>query len=344
MALKHPSGALRVFVHHKGQGVAGSLVRADWIAGLLPTQSTGPDGFTIFPHLLIGDYDISVTDARYLVPAQVRATIRPGRTEELSLELAKGGTLQVLVLDDGARPLSGAFLTLSDVNGGAFSSLVGTTDSSGRYTTSGLPPGEYALHIRHDHFRWKRIKAISISGPESQVDITANLERGNSVSGRVLDHSGNPIGYARVGAYDVSDGGNASGECDRDGCFTVMGIGSGPVSLTAWASGYIHSPSTPPIPADSIGVEIRLAEEHQIVVLIECDPMPEAVACEVSGTVMDLGGGFPVTDGQIKVDGLPPGEYHIKVDVPGYETLDRPTVTLPPGTAATTTRVRLRLM
>lgn len=342
MALKHPSGALKVFVHYKGQGVAGISVCADWTGGH-PMQSTGPEGFAVFSHLLVGDYDVFVTDDRYLVPTKVRTTIRPGRTEELSLELAKGGTLRVLALDGDSAPVEGAIVRVLDAKRGVFSVLSGLTNLSGRYTTSGLSPGEYSLEICRDRFRRKRIEAVSILSSESQVDITAKLERGNSIAGRVLDSSGSPIAYARVAAYDGPGTNEASGECDQYGRFTVMGIGPGPVSLMAWASGYLHSQFTPPIPANSQGVEIRLMEEQQIIVLIECDPMPEAVGCEVSGTVIDLGGGFPVTDGKIKVNGLPPGEYHIEVNVPGYETLDRPTVTLPPGTATTTTRVRLRL-
>jgi hypothetical protein len=252
-----------------------------------------------------------------------------------------------LALDGDARPVSGAIVKLSDAKdakGRAFGDFVGVTDSSGRYTTSGLSLGEYSLEIRRDQFRRKRIEAISISSPDSQVDITANLERGNSVSGRVLDRSGNPIAYARVDAYDGPGASEASGECDRDGCFTVMGVGPGPVSLMAWASGYVHSVHPHPIPANSQGVELRLTEGHQIVVLIECDPMPEAVGGEVSGTAIDLGLGVPVTDGKIEIGGLRPGEYHIKLEVPGYETLDRPTVTVHPGDPSTTTRVRLRLV
>jgi hypothetical protein len=174
------------------------------------------------------------------------------------------------------------------------------------------------------------------------LEFTVTLEGGHSISGRVLDDLGASVPEATIHALDLSSGDSQQAQCDSEGNFTLSGLGTNPVHLAAHARGYLRSTTSAIVP-NSKGIDIRLREGHMVTISIECASLPETVHYELSGPSTQWGASG-LTDGRIKIEGVSAGEHQVKVKVPGYETLDQPSISVPPGPGSTDVRVRLRLL
>lgn len=179
-------------------------------------------------------------------------------------------SLDVLVVDDGGRPVPRAIARIADPDRSPWSSTEahGNTDEAGRVTLSGGRIGARSLAIddsAHGFAPWNA--PIELVPGRSQLRVA--LARGLEIRGRVTDLEGRPLGdpaiaaasrgwggsvQVQVHARDGGDGPDA--HVEPDGTFRVSGLSAGSWRLRIFAPG--RSPARLEVDAGTTGLEIAL--------------------------------------------------------------------------------------
>jgi hypothetical protein len=136
-ALQSNPGAVSGTVSDAGtaQPIGGALI-SDSVSGL--TATTSSTGQYTLANLAEGSHSLSVTASGYVSQSKT-VSVAAGSTtnQNFTLSLAPGGITGTISNAGNNQPIGGA--TVSD---GAIST---TTDATGRYTFSGVPPGTYTV-------------------------------------------------------------------------------------------------------------------------------------------------------------------------------------------------------
>ena len=156
----------------------------------------------------------------------------------IDAQLSQGTEVAGQVTDTSGNPIAGIAVNVNSVDGG--SSVGARTDASGKYRTSGLPPGTYRVQFRDGSSpaTWASqfwsgrstptaATVLTVSGSDILMDhIDATLVPGATVTGRVTS-AGSPVGNVCVSAEaDATDGtdwldGATTGP---DGTYAISGL------------------------------------------------------------------------------------------------------------------------
>jgi len=130
-----------------------------------------------------------------------------------------------------------------------------TTDEAGRFEMTGLPAGRYMVTVR--------AQAPLLSPPTQSIQlatggtaaVTFRIDRGGVITGRVLDHEGDPILHAQVSALQrrnfggprrlVSTAMGASTSTDDQGQFRLYGLPPGEYYVSAAYTTTLRVPDPP---------------------------------------------------------------------------------------------------
>ena len=146
-------------------------------------------------------------------------------------------------------------------------------------------------------------------------------ERGGVVSGVVVDEiTGLPIGGARVGIGLVTElKSSASTKTDLEGKFWLADVRSGRYWIDSSAAGYVkiagYQLEGPEVDVPASGnahpVTVRLTPEASIGGLLITDTGAPIISSRIEADPSDI---HTTSDelGQFRLDGLPPGEYHLR--------------------------------
>ncbi|MBK36192.1 MAG: hypothetical protein CME26_11780 [Gemmatimonadetes bacterium] len=90
-------------------------------------------------------------------------------------------------------------------------------DPEGRFEVDDLAPGSYTVEVIASGYTGQRVEAEVLSGP-AQKEIVISLEEGLSVTGEVLDRSGQPVAGANIFllARESAAGGEPRGDRERE--------------------------------------------------------------------------------------------------------------------------------
>jgi hypothetical protein len=134
---------------------------------------------------------------------------------------------------------------------GAWASAVPVSSKDGTFTVRDLPPREYRLTIRGPGFTERALPPITVRSGETADAGAITVEKGRSISGRVVDADGRPVEGATVVAGAIVWGTGSSptapagmggppgsgltktATTDARGEFTVIGVGRGARHLVA---------------------------------------------------------------------------------------------------------------
>ena len=197
-----------------------------------------------------------------LLPASIEVSVAP-RTDKtgVDLSLAAGGiTVGGTVSDIGGGPIADARVTIRP--GGleildSSAELVAITGDDGRYRMT-LPADSWHATAAHDDYASEDRAFVVRTSP---VTLDFTLTPGGTVRGTVIARdTGKPVGGARV----IAGGGHGGRDDDipgiggvptaDDGTFTLRGLGSGALSLSATGRGY--SSTDPTVVEVGIGEEV----------------------------------------------------------------------------------------
>ena len=177
-----------------------------------------------------------------------------GDATGIDFNLDPAGNISGYVRDSSGNGLSGlhVYVRSDACNGIQYSQA--NTDGNGYYLISGIPEGNVYVYAcpecNNQNFvgEWYNggsgIKdcngATGVAVEENQVtaDINFNLQEGATVSGRVLDNSGNPVSGLWVHAHDQGCGGVWLGgsRTDSNGYYSIYGVAPGNVYVQACAN------------------------------------------------------------------------------------------------------------
>lgn len=135
---------------------------------------------------------IALLGASQQTPSQSTKSTAPG-----------SGAITGLVLDDNGQPVVGAQIILDKIGVRNLMQFI-NTDDAGRFKTSGLAPGLYAMEIHWPGY------VLSPDGTQPGIHragehLTVNLIKGGVITGRVTDTTGEPIVSATVIAHRTHD-------------------------------------------------------------------------------------------------------------------------------------------
>lgn len=275
------------------------------------------------------------------------AVIASRSTTGINAALVKGGSISGKVTES----LAGA--NIYSVYVSAFDSRTGSwvnstfTDSSGIYTISGLPTGDYNIHFSEYGQgyldKWFNNKTdmtcsdtVHITQPEIKTGIDAVMVKGGSVSGTVTDHdTGEGLGYVVVYMQDTDSHRAYSTSTNPDGSYSLKGLQHGVYNVHFHRMGYTSLWYSLPTDADKpskititpsldlTGINAAMIKGLNITGRVTEKSSGEALegvsvsAFEQSGTSE---GNYAYTDstGEYTLSGLKTGTYAITFNKDGY--------------------------
>jgi hypothetical protein len=195
------------------------------------------------------------------------------------LELSEARLTGVVVRQEDGTPLPDVLLMLTSKSGAEGPPLRGRSSAEGRFGM-GAEPGEYLLRAEVlGRVPATRMVELSVDGA---TDLRLEMSRGESISGRLLDGNGRPVGEREVFAFGA-DGFERS-VTRRDGSFGIEGLGAGPYALSAGSAyaGFAIRPAIRPGP-EPVVLQLQAGARLSLRVLTaDGQPVPEAVASVVS--------------------------------------------------------------
>jgi len=386
--LRAAVGAQGRVVDGNGAGVAGVPVwsweipgvtgyprrsRAAWrpdllMRPLLPLAVSGPDGRFGASGLAPGLQRFTAIKAGLPPADSDPVDAAPGAVVPVTLTLAQGAWLSLLVRDPGGVPIAGATVRAWPVpawqrDQGAFSRRMAgrmvepaaevASDGEGRVRLAPLATGAVALELKAPGYVRRTLDAtVAREGTDLGVQV---LEPGVEVLGRVVDEAGNGVGELDVLEEDMP--GIAFGEpvakSDAGGQFTIPDQPhGGELRLMARGEGWVPVATVAVAVPPEAPLELRVRRARKLAgrVVDERDGEPVAgarvwVSKEVrraSGMSMaSVGGGESGEDGTFEVGDLGAGGYVVGVQAAGFARAEVE-VTLPEDEAPRPVTVVLR--
>jgi hypothetical protein len=230
------------------------------------------------------------------------------------------GTVSGRVVDEHNRPLGTATVTLYST--GVLQALRQTrTTSDGAFELLGLPIAQtFQLSAEASGFRTKRIE-VRLDQPGAALERTLTLRTGQTLTGHVVDNTGNPV----VGAHvDSSDDASPSASSDETGSFALQGLPNEPVNVFVRAEGFATLHLRHVTPGQNA---LKLTLERPAVVQGKVQ-IPNTVA-EILVSACHFDDAFKKElcvarqllrqpNDQYRLEGLPSGRYDLVVSAAGY--------------------------
>ena len=305
------------------QPITGATVIVDILQGniLVAQTLTDNNGFYSIPNLGEGNYVIKASATHFQTATQ-GIVVRSGQVTVANFTLAANpGSLTGVISDAStALGIAGVQVTVfsGPVNVGAAS-----TDSSGTYLISGLPPGSYTLSASIDTYQ----SALTTATVSSNVTTTANIalqSNPGTLSGIITDNQGALLVGAiiNVSANGVSI---ASAVSSGNGTYQISGLPPGTYIVTVTGAGY---------QTVAIGVTVQSGQVVTQNILLAPNPG------QIHGNVLDDNTELPIANavvqllhnnvivttvlsdaqGEFLIQNLSPGTYLVRISAAGYQT------------------------
>ena len=364
-----PAGAKVEFIamHFSGDGAESG--------GGNRTTRVGPDS-TFELRGVPGDRTawLSVEPERFVAVFQSDLGLKSGKRKDLEIALTLGGRASGRVVDESGAGIAGARLELDpEHEASGFFGGFGTRDrgtnagEDGSFSMFGIHPGKARILARKDGYVTARTDSIAFADGTVQAGLSITLSRGHHVAGKVSWPDGSPAAGAAVqvaGKEEAPERGQLalspedlvpkSATTDKDGRFTIFGLGPGQVAVTAKAHRAVGEKAPGEnLPAWTAEVAVVAADSEDVALVLrepvglagrvvddqaapvksfavtaspaqEDDAMPGVSAQIALKTTT-----FEAADGTFFLNGLQPGKWKIAVTAKGYVQLDRPTVDVP---------------
>jgi protocatechuate 3,4-dioxygenase beta subunit len=177
--------------------------------------------------------------------------VQAGQHVDLELVLIHGATVRGQVVDPSGAPIGGASIRAEDETGiveeiFGESRLDVQSDTDGRFVLRALPPGAWTIVGRADGFLEARSERLELADRQGTDGLELVLERGMSISGRVLWPEGQPAPAAKVSLHIPLDPSGAGAlwldpvirevAADAKGEFQISGLADANYRLHAVAS------------------------------------------------------------------------------------------------------------
>ena len=287
----------------------------------------------------------------YSCSSATQVTVASGlTTPNIDFQLDSGGWISGTVFKaDGITPITDADIRVFAYEGPVCEQQFadGTATSNGNYTIAGLPAGFYHVQAFRESganylSEWFNSSTSSVDctdadavqvwvGVETQ-NINFQLDSGGSITGRLVDESGQPLGNVQV-QYDSSDtiGGWFQDWSDPvDGTFTLSGLGSRGGQITIFSdpgrylAGFRRVYYLAPGENKDIGA-LKVQKGAVISGMVAKDGVP------LEDFELSVGAKLTLAEVDTAADGsfsfvLPPGEFTVNSDMDSFTTVPQKVV------------------
>jgi hypothetical protein len=141
-------------------------------------------------------------------PAPLRRVVTltaPTAQAGFDAALIRGGTISGLVTTPDGAPISGASVSVHDVDDTM--SIHGFTADDGTYAIGGLPSGRYTLTVGHYSYQGRALPdQVTVTAPNTTMLPTTVLTSGGAISGKVVGPDGAPVEGVYVLVVDAATG------------------------------------------------------------------------------------------------------------------------------------------
>ena len=321
--------------------IAGATVRVR-TAGVDRSVATGPNGTFEIPGLPPGKVTVDVTHPEYAGEILSPLALEGGVTKEIEVQLTKGVTLELTVLDmeeedeNGEEvPVAGATVTALRIADDGY--VIGTSDEKGKVVFEGLPPGDYYVNGIAEGFLALGEERVKVRvNPRGKVEYDVYLERAVYCTLLVVDDRDVPIAGASVMTSDPDEEFHAKisrevGRTDRDGKFRFAFDFDGMRAVVyVMKESYAVGIVTPDDPYEPETIRVVLPKARIVKGRVTDEtgrPVPGAkIYLEVMGDdadAEDLAATlYTDSNGEYRWNFLPPGEVWLEVEKEGYESGD----------------------
>jgi Carboxypeptidase regulatory-like domain len=267
----------------------------------------------------------------------------PGRTSGINAVLSPASSIGGVVTGKSGKPLAGVCVNAvspKDAASGAGTIASGEfgvpiTNSRGAYTIPGLAAGRYdvefspcngALRYEEQWYRGKTSPSsatvVKVTAGKKTAGIDARLTIGGTISGRVVNASGQPLRNVCVFAFDAVLGNGAGAVTSKAGTYTFGGLPSGSYAVN-FSPCYgknlisVNGHAVVKAPHATTGVNATLRPGGSIAGVVTAAGTPVANSCvEAVSSDPNNPGGFGGTnpDGSYRATGLAAGAYQVYFD------------------------------
>lgn len=185
-----------------------------------------------------GTQTVTAKASGYL-PLSSTVTVNGG-TSTLNFQLSTAGILNVTVVDSTGKAVSGAQVSIS--GGQIATSLSGTTNASGVYSSNWIPIGNYTVTSGS-------VGESATVTTGKTTTITLTQQSGGPGTGTIAGAVTNSSGAALAGA--TVSGGGVTATTQADGTYTLANVTAGTETVTAAFTGYQTSSQTVTVTANA---------------------------------------------------------------------------------------------
>ncbi|HWM94206.1 MAG TPA: carboxypeptidase-like regulatory domain-containing protein [Thermoanaerobaculia bacterium] len=269
----------------------------------------GPDGVFAFADVAPGAVTIEASAEGFLSPEPVELQVpKTGEVRDVYLVLGRGASVSGWISTPGGEPVSGARVRIGAVQT--------ESDAEGRYRLVGIPPGLKGLVLSHPAYKG-RTQEVDVQPGENRVDVA--LERGATVSGRVVDEAGAP----RLGVSLILRNRGERGQrgyqatSGAEGRFEILAVADGSFDLEAEAAGFapaVHSAVVEVAGRNVEGLELVLRRGATVSGRIQGLEAGQAAAVEVTAERSGRPARPGTVDhaGRYEIAALEAGDWHLR--------------------------------
>jgi protocatechuate 3,4-dioxygenase beta subunit len=296
-----------------GSAAAGVHVRTGTRRRNVASATTDANGDYTLDGVSPGDDTIDFVKDGF-VAKHKSVQVVAGKENRIDVELDRGREIRGRIVDKSGQPVANAYV-------GAMTRAIpyasaGTSDADGQFTISGLEDGRYTVSARKNGY---------VSASADDVDaaagrpVTLTMDRGGSISGRVLGLAPEELAQVRVSASGRNS--SASDRVDARGNFTLTGVPDGSITVIAFKQGVpmrqsapktieVVNGSAPPVDIDfGAGIIIRGRVTRNGVAVsggnVSFSPRGRGGVRSANGMI--------ALDGEYEVSGVEPGDYDVRV-------------------------------
>lgn len=306
-------------VHRGDDDIAGVEITVD---GSAQKVVTGEDGTFEIKGLGAGKHQLDLSKYEEWLSRRMEVEA-PGNVD---VALPPMGTLRVHIVDaDSGAPMGEvAFNIESSVEssaGGA--SMQGFVTAQEGTFDMNVPVGSYEVQFVAEEYRPSPAKEFQIEKGRVTA-IEARLARGITVTGRVVDESGNGVADAFIGVSREKEDLPLQAITGEDGTFTVKSVERGtPALLSVRKEGYLPFRKT--IETQSaLALDVRLSQGLGLrgIVLLEGKPVYGAtIRADTSAVGMSQAETTTGEDGRFVLTGLVDARYSLSATSPSGRTV-----------------------
>ena len=252
------TGQIKVTLH-KGVGVAGRVIDESgkpiakarvtttglWdLSGGVDPAITDAQGQFAFAALAPGTHTLLASDGEHAPASSAPITIGERPLTNIEIVMKQGGVIAGVVVDDAGKPA--AFATIRVGADGnqmwMVASRQATTDKTGAFEVRGLARTKLQARAESD-LAASKIETLDLTQEPTRKGLRFVLDVKGTISGIVVNESGQPVAEAQVNAYpDLLGGasaegisliGTSSGTTDGAGAFVIRGLPEG--GYRVWA-------------------------------------------------------------------------------------------------------------